>query len=577
MKLVSTKLAWIKMMILLSFMVCFIKADIPVHCVSSQIAGKWIFHLGKMKEMKTPSDKYKLTCFHDIPSNEKTSYLSLNNIKKVEKEKDSELTLLPNNTVIFEKKLISKAKWTMIYDEGFEITINENEKMFAFSKYDRTREGKWVSYCHNTLIGWYYKGNKWGCFWGSKVGDNLDNPTNGEVENKLFYTQQYQTPSVPQSPGYQPSLLKTYRFTQTISESKDLLNLSSEFKDHSTFVSIINKANLSWKAKAYSALNGKTLGQIKSLIRSKKFFLGNTSFLKKNSNTIDNVIKGLNLKSLPSNGEHLLQDRKTLEQAELPTHFNWLNHVSEARSQGNCGSCYAMSFIASLEARFRIKYGKELKTYSSVFGNDLKNFLLSSEHVMKCSYYNQGCDGGYAYLVGKFFKEFELYPDQCFDSSINQCQQICKEKQLRNLNLGVSDYYYVGGAYGKASEKNIMRDLYMNGPLTISFEPEENFATYSTGVYSGLKRNVFSTINSNTSQKVLPEQKLQKPEWEKVDHSILLVGWGEEKINNEDVKFWIIQNSWGTQWGKGGFGKFLRGVDLDGIESIAEAAIPLIK
>ena len=170
-----------------------------------------------------------------------------------------------------------------------------------------------------------------------------------------------------------------------------------------------------------------------------------------------------------------------------------------------------------------------------------------------------------------------MYPDQCFDSSINQCQQICKEKQLRNLNLGVSDYYYVGGAYGKASEKNIMRDLYMNGPLTISFEPEENFATYSTGVYSGLKRNVFSTINSNTSQKVLPEQKLQKPEWEKVDHSILLVGWGEEKINNEDVKYWIIQNSWGTQWGKGGFGKFLRGVDLDGIESIAEAAIPLIK
>jgi hypothetical protein len=38
---------------------------------------------------------------------------------------------------------------------------------------------------------------------------------------------------------------------------------------------------------------------------------------------------------------------------------------------------------------------------------------LSVEHVLDCSYYNQGCDGGYAILVMKFANEFELIPESC--------------------------------------------------------------------------------------------------------------------------------------------------------------------
>ncbi len=52
-----------------------------------------------------------------------------------------------------------------------------------------------------------------------------------------------------------------------------------------------------------------------------------------------------------------------------------------------------------LEARMKIKYG-----YSERF---------SLKHVLNCSIANQGCDGGYSYLVSKFGSDTELIPKSC--------------------------------------------------------------------------------------------------------------------------------------------------------------------
>jgi cathepsin C len=35
---------------------------------------------------------------------------------------------------------------------------------------------------------------------------------------------------------------------------------------------------------------------------------------------------------------------------------------------------------------------------------------------------------------------------------------------------------------------------------------------------------------------------------EKVDHSVLCYGWGEEN----GQKYWLLQNSWGKDWGENG-------------------------
>jgi hypothetical protein len=54
--------------------------------------------------------------------------------------------------------------------------------------------------------------------------------------------------------------------------------------------------------------------------------------------------------------------------------------------------------------------------------------------------------------------------------------------------------------------------------------------------------------------------------WAKVEHSITLVGYGEEN----GVKYWIGMNTWGTDWGEKGFFRILRGENDAMIESMGD-------
>jgi C1A family cysteine protease len=39
-------------------------------------------------------------------------------------------------------------------------------------------------------------------------------------------------------------------------------------------------------------------------------------------------------------------------------------------------------------------------------------------------------------------------------------------------------------------------------------------------------------------------------------HSMLIIGFGTDSQGGD---FWLVQNSWGTQWGQQGFAKISRG------------------
>ena len=76
-----------------------------------------------------------------------------------------------------------------------------------------------------------------------------------------------------------------------------------------------------------------------------------------------------------------------LASGELPSSFDWrnvngVNYVSPIRDQGQCGSCYAFGTMAMFEARSRIR------------SNLSTGYILSTQDIVSCSEYSQGCEGG---------------------------------------------------------------------------------------------------------------------------------------------------------------------------------------
>lgn len=142
------------------------------------------------------------------------------------------------------------------------------------------------------------------------------------------------------------------------------------------------------------------------------------------------------------------------------------------------------------------------------------------------------------------------------DLKLNQCHQTCKEGNLKNLKFKVTDYYYVGGHFGGSDDSNILEELMKNGPFVVSLTPDYGFLSYSSGIYDSNTQN-WKTLG------------IIKPEWQKVDHSVLLIGWGVEN----GIEYWKIMNSWGSHWGEKGTMRIKKGKNLINIESLGEAAI----
>jgi len=644
-----------------------IKSDIPTHCVKSQIVGEWVFK-------RTPAVKRSLNelyseealCGHQLPSNEKTS-MRVTDLSKYQLGEDLKVKLSNDDSVKFISGDHSnlKGKWTMVYDEGFDIVVNketpsENISYFAFLKYDEKKPGsnvksRYASYCYVTLNGWYHIGDKWGCFQGHKILGNyedFDVETNGESENKQNITEDSIAPEIkdkmsskvdnsvfsmsdsysnnsenysmkpsrvtsnegyyypnretiiddqlnlyksnnnlslfstnfdnlsnssssdfyhdetPDYTGYRrPTYTKsfnsefnTFKFTQT--QVKEKLTLNSKFTDHAKFVERINNADLSWTATVYKKFEGKTISELNSYAGKNKSRYDSRSNNSNNVFLLENAGYSINKSKKKKNFlKSFLFSNKFRNAAQKTLDYSGL--MGDIRSQGSCGSCYAASTLTMLEARFRKKYPENKKN----------SFLrISLDHIMDCSVYNQGCDGGYSYLVMKFAYENELAFDKCYDKG-NGCSTNCssfrksskktEESALLDKKMAIENYYYVGGSYGKCDEKAMIEELEKNGPFVVSFEPPYDFMHYQSGIYESkvAKRNWMNSTNAI------------KPEWQKVDHSVVLVGYGEEN----GIKYWKLQNSWGKDWGEDGFFRMVRGKDHTGIESICEAGTIVLK
>eukprot|EP00931_Biecheleriopsis_adriatica_P003797 TRINITY_DN105556_c0_g1_i1.p1 TRINITY_DN105556_c0_g1~~TRINITY_DN105556_c0_g1_i1.p1 ORF type:complete len:513 (-),score=103.41 TRINITY_DN105556_c0_g1_i1:18-1556(-) len=470
--------------------------DLPVHCLRHQIEGRWEFLLG-------PASSKRSSCGHQMPDSEAHQPTVM--LEQVDLHLQVDLQS-PNHAQSAE----SSGNWTMIYDEALEVNI-DGYSFLAFSRFELFQEKgiqKNISRCGETQLGWYRDDNRglWGCFYGRKKKQHAG----------LL--------------SYVPAAASRLASGEPLSQVY-----------HNAYAATLNLLQDSWTAKAYERLSGLTLREINAMAglfrpfsraehRAADPYFGrgqsSPSFLQK-ARARSKAVKG---------------------RQPLPTSLDWrnvsgANFLDKVFDQGDCGACYIIATTRMLSARHRIRQ------------NDPSFEGFSINFPLLCSEYNQGCNGGYAFLASRWAQDVGLVPKNCGGGEYNataaldpttKCQLHCDASLLQRAWKAVN-HHYVGGYYGGATEYDMQLEL-QKGPLVVSFEPKSDILYYEGGIYSSSPH--------------------QRTEWEPVDHAVLLVGYGTEK----GQKYWLLQNSWGDDWGEKGFFRMARGEDESGVESIVVAA-----
>ncbi|KAJ3662906.1 hypothetical protein Zmor_007223 [Zophobas morio] len=258
-----------------------------------------------------------------------------------------------------------------------------------------------------------------------------------------------------------------------------------------------------------------------------------------------------------------------LDGVKLPTDFDarkqWPNcpTIREIRDQGSCGSCWAFGAVEAMSDRVCIHSKGDV------------NFRFSADDLVSCcATCGMGCNGGFPGAAWHYWVKNGLVSGGSYGSNqgcrpyeippcehhVNGTRPPCSEgggtpKCVQRCEDSYKVPYKTDLHYGKESYsvpsavEQIQKEIMTNGPVEGAFLVYADLLSYKSGVYQHVKGEELG------------------------GHAIRILGWGVEN----GTPYWLIANSWNSDWGDNGYFKILRGHDECGIEGEIVAGLPNYK
>ncbi len=255
-----------------------------------------------------------------------------------------------------------------------------------------------------------------------------------------------------------------------------------------------------------------------------------------------------------TSGECTLPDDVTMND-ELGRRGSTL--LATPQHQGSCGSCWAFASAHAYSDHLSIAAGQQVDP-------------ISPDHLVKCIYPGgdgNGCCGGSIVDGVEFFRQVGALTETCLPYTLNNYPPRSETRLNTQYDIDMfkreykeqnpltcpsacssaSDPYnptdrMLMGYKPVTTEEEVINALREEGPVIANMIVTPEFQTYLCGVYCSSK-----TAIKNRNE---------------INHSVEIVDYG---TTDTGIKFWVVKNSWGEQWGEGGYFRIARERDQLGL------------
>ncbi len=213
-------------------------------------------------------------------------------------------------------------------------------------------------------------------------------------------------------------------------------------------------------------------------------------------------------------GDKLETDILSPPSPALPA-FTWLDRkmVSPVKNQGSCGSCWAFTSGAVLEANWLIRNGELVK--------------FSEQEILDCASYNNGrdagsCNGGWYGGVFDNYKNKSAQLESKIPYKVKE--DVCRPGGQSKYKIAA--WGYVKPDAGIPSVQQMKEALCKYGPVAACVKVTPAFQAYAGGIF-----DEHAPVSGSRD----------------INHAITIVGWDDSK------KAYMVKNSWGERWGEKGY------------------------